>query len=408
MKIAVVTVGRSDYGLYVPLLRRLLQTPELDLSIVAAAAHLDEAQGHTVDQITADGFPIARRVPFPESPNPRIPESPNAVAARAMGQGTARFAETFQELAPDIVVVLGDRMEMHAAAVAAVPLRIPLAHIHGGELTQGAIDDALRHSMTKLSHLHFAATADSARRIAQMGEEAWRITFTGALSLDNARQLDRPTGAELRARYRLDPARPFLLVTLHSATLDAGDPGQDARTLISALADRSEQFLCTQPNADPGAAAIDAEFHRWAARDPGRVRYESSLGPANFVAAMEHAAAMVGNSSAGIIEARHYGLPVVNIGSRQAGRLRGGNVIDVESTVGAIGQAIDRASSKAFRSSFADDPNPYGDGHAAERIVRVLVEAPDAQTLLHKRFADLPVARAWSLPPLPDAASKLT
>src|SRR5262249_3327927 len=151
------------------------------------------------------------------------------------------------------------------------------------------------------------------------------------LSLDNACELARPTGGELRKNYRLDAARPFLLVTLHPATLEEGDPGEQARALIAALDRRDEQCLCTQPNADPGASAIASEFRQWAARKPDRVRYESSLGPANFVAAMEHAAAMVGNSSAGIIEARHYNLPVVNIGSRQDGRLRGRNVIDVGS-----------------------------------------------------------------------------
>jgi UDP-hydrolysing UDP-N-acetyl-D-glucosamine 2-epimerase len=393
-RIAVVSVGRSDYGLYLPLLRQIMGTPNLELQLIAAAAHLSAAQGHTVDRIVEDGFAIARRIEMAAAGDGPLE------AACAMGQGTDRFARAFSELTPDIVVLLGDRLEMHAAAIAAVPFGIPLAHIHGGELTLGALDDALRHSMTKLSHLHFAATAESAQRIAQMGEEPWRVTFAGALSLDNARLLPRPTDAELRAKYGLDTQRPFLLVTLHPTTLDRHDAGDQARVLIEALSAGQYDFLCTQPNADPGAAPIDREFRAWAAREPARVRYVSSLGPNDFIAAMEHATAMVGNSSAGIIEARHYRLPVVNVGDRQAGRLRGRNVIDVGCSVDAIRHALQRATTVEFRRTFANEPNPYGDGHAAERIAAVLAQAPSADILLRKQFVDVPIHESWELSPL--------
>lgn len=266
----------------------------------------------TIERIIADGFDIAWRVEMGRTDQSRLD------AARAMADGTRGFADAFSALAPDLAVLLGDRLEMHAAAVAAVPLGIPLVHIHGGELTLGAIDDAFRHSITKLSHLHFAATVKSAQRIAQMGEEPWRVAFTGALSVDNARLLPRPSGAELRAKYRLDASRPFVIVTLHPATLAGGDAGDQARMLTAALDRSGLDVLCTQPNADPGSVLIDAEFRTWSDAAPSRVRYVASLGPNDFIAAMENAAAMIGNSSAGIIEARHYGLPVVNIGDRQA------------------------------------------------------------------------------------------
>jgi UDP-hydrolysing UDP-N-acetyl-D-glucosamine 2-epimerase len=234
-----------------------------------------------------------------------------------------------------------------------------------------------------------------------MGEESWRVTFAGALSLDNARLLPRPTGAELRQKYDLDLRRPFLLVTLHPTTLGGGDSGEEARILIEALSMAEYECLCTQPNADPGSALIDAEFHSWAARDPARVRYAGTLGPNDFIAAMEHAIAMVGNSSAGIIEARNYGLPVVNVGDRQAGRLRGRNVLDVAASVGAIEEALRLAVTVEFSRQFEHDPNPYGDGHAAERIVAALVAAPPTDILLRKRFVDTPGDRRWTLPPLP-------
>lgn len=390
-RIAVVTVGRSDYSLYLPLLREIGRRTDVSLQLIAAAAHLSSHHGHTMDRILEDGFEIAAKVEFP----PRV-ETP-VEAARAMAEGTWRFAEAYADLAPDIVVLLGDRMETHAAGVAAVPSRIPLAHIHGGELSLGAIDDVLRHSLTKFSHLHFAATAESARRIAQMGEEPWRVTFTGALSLDNARYLPRLDGAALREKYSLDAARPFVLVTLHPATLDPGDSGHRARQLIQALSTTTCDVLCTQPNADPGSAAIHAEFAAWAAAEPRRVHYMASLGPNDFIAAMENAAAMVGNSSAGIIEARHYGLPVVNIGTRQEGRTRGANVVDVGWSIPDISKAVGRATSDAFKASFLNEPNPYGDGHAAVRISRLLATAPDTMTLLNKRFVDLPTPGAWKL-----------
>ncbi len=391
-RIAVVSVARSDYGLYLPLLRQISSRPDLTLQLIAAAAHLSPDHGLTVERMIADGFEIAWRVAMGRTDQSRLD------AARAMASGTRGFAEAFSTLEPDLVVLLGDRIEMHAAAVAAVPLGIPLVHIHGGELTLGAIDDALRHSITKLSHLHFAATAESAHRIAQMGEEPWRVTFTGALSVDNARLLPRPNGATLRAKYGLAPGRTFVIVTLHPATLAGSDAGEQARTLVEALSRPGHEVLCTHPNADPGAVLIDAELRKWSEADT-RVRYVASLGPNDFIAAMENAVAMVGNSSAGIIEARHYGLPVVNIGDRQAGRQRGGNVIDVPCSVDAIRDAVRSASDPSFRRTFEDEPNPYGDGRAAERMIARLIEAPARDVLLRKKFVDTPHAQAWELSP---------
>jgi UDP-hydrolysing UDP-N-acetyl-D-glucosamine 2-epimerase len=390
-RIAVVSVARSDYGLYLPLLRQIVERPELTLLVIAAAAHLRPEYGLTIERIAADGFEIAWRVEMGRTDQSRLD------AARAMAGGTRGFTEAYSALEPDLVVLLGDRLEMHAAAVAAVPLGIPLAHLYGGDLTFGAIDDALRHSITKLSHLHFAATAQSASRIVQMGEEPWRVAFTGALSVDNARLLPRPRAAELRAKYGLADRRTFLLVTLHPATLDGSDAADQARTLVEALSGIGHDVLCTQPNADPGSVIIDAELRKWSQTGGSAVRYVANLGPNDFIAAMENAAAMVGNSSAGIIEARHYGLPVVNIGDRQAGRERGANVIDVPCSVGAIRNAVHRATEPEFRRTFEREPNPYGDGRAAERMVERLIEAPARDILLRKKFVDTPKPQAWEL-----------
>lgn len=380
--IAVVTVGRSDYGIYLPVLGRIRERPGLKLHLIAAGMHLSPDFGHTIDIIKADGFEIGNEVEF--SLQSDLPEA----IARSMGLGTARYAEVLARVQPDILLVLGDRFEMHAAAVAAVPLKIPIAHIHGGELTQGAIDDAFRHSMTKVSHLHFVSTAEYGRRVAQMGEEPWRILVSGAPSLDNLQQVKLLTASEFEDRFGVPTGRDFLLVTYHPATLDAAPVEQRFQAVLDALEGSGATILFTLANADTGGHAINRMIRDYIDRHRN-ARLVENLGTQGYFSAMSLAAAMVGNSSSGIIEAASFHLPVVNIGIRQQGRVAGVNVIHSGNSRTEISTAIEKARSPEFRSQIASAPNPYGDGKAAGRIAERLENVPIDDTLLIKKFNDL-------------------
>jgi UDP-hydrolysing UDP-N-acetyl-D-glucosamine 2-epimerase len=379
--IAVVTVGRSDYGIYQPILRRIAADPALSLRIIAGGMHLSPEFGLTVRAIEADGFEIADRIEMLLSSDTPL------AAAVSMGLGTQGFAAAYARERPDILVVLGDRMEMHAAALAALPFRIPVAHIHGGELSYGAIDDALRHSMTKLSHLHFVSTEEHARRVIQLGEEPWRVTVSGAPALDHLKTFAPWAPAELAERLDVAAEPPPLLVTFHPATLEADRTEQHTIELLAALDMSGLPVVFTQPNADTGGRII-AELIAAFVATHATARYLANAGTQGYFSLMAAAAAMVGNSSSGLIEAPSLRLPVVNVGSRQAGRVRAANVIDVNDDREDILRGIRRAMSPSFRASLADLVNPYGTGTAAGTIVDRLRTVSLDQGLVQKRFHD--------------------
>jgi UDP-hydrolysing UDP-N-acetyl-D-glucosamine 2-epimerase len=383
--IALVTVGRSDYGIYKPILRALAARRGVRYGLLVSGGHLAPDQGLTVSQIETDGEPVLERVPLePEADDP-------VSIASAMGRGTAGFAKALARVAPQLLVVLGDRFEMHAAAAAAAPFPMPIAHVHGGEVTEGAIDDRLRHSLTKLSHVHFVATQAAAARVLQMGEEAWRVVRSGAPSLDNLREVPVLDRAELFARLgRPDPGA-FLLVTYHPVTLEPGREGWQIDELLAVLRESGKAVIFTLANADAGGRKINAAVRAFVDEVPNALLVPS-FGQQLYFSAMAHAAAMVGNSSSGIIEAASFGLPVVNIGTRQAGRERAGNVIDCGNPRKEISAALVRALDPRFRASLSGMENPYGDGRAAERIVKTLAELPLDDRLLRKRFVDLKAA----------------
>lgn len=378
--IAVVTVARSDYGIYLPVLRRIQQEPELRLHLVVAGSHLSPEFGRTADEIEQDDFAIGDRVEMLLSS-----DTPEGVA-KSMGLGTIGFAQAYGRFRPDILLVLGDRFEMHAAVVAALPFTIPVAHIHGGELTEGAIDDALRHSITKLSHIHFVATEAYAKRLIQMGEEPWRVAVTGAPSLDNLADFPLLSCQELQEQRGLDLSGPTLLVTYHPVTLEYERTEMHMRELLGALDEVDFGVVFTYPNADTRSRQVIHMIREFAA---GRKRSQVAvnLGTQAYFSLMRHTAAMVGNSSSGVIEAASFELPVVNVGARQRGRIRSKNVIDVGDSRAEIVAGIKKAVSPQFRASLKDLVNPYGDGQAAGRIVETLKRV-DLAKLLYKRFYD--------------------
>lgn len=380
--IGVVTVGRSDYGIYRPLLEALRARPDVELRVIASGTHLSPRFGETARMIEADGFAIADRVPTLVDG-----DAPVDIAA-SMGKAVLGFSAVFARSRPDLLVVLGDRFEMHAAALAALPFTLPVAHIHGGELTAGAFDDALRHSITKLSHLHFVATPEYARRVRQLGEELWRITVSGAPALDNLHRFPLLAADELARRHRLSLAEPPLLVTFHPVTLEYERTAWQVEELLAALADSGHPIVFTAPNADTANRVIREKIDAFA-HTIARAQVVETFGPQAYFSLMALAAAMVGNSSSGIIEAASFRLPVVNVGTRQEGRLRPRNVIDVGYARHQVLEGIRRATDRDFRASLEGLVNPYGDGHAVERIVPRLATVSLDERLLVKRFADL-------------------
>ena len=381
--ITVVTGGRADYGTLRPVLQEIAGHPALELRLVACGSHLAPELGYTAREIEEDGFTVSGTV------EQLLASDSPAGVAKSMGVGMLGFADLFARARPDLLLVLGDRFEILAAVAAAAPFCIPVAHVHGGEVTEGAVDDAFRHALTKLSHLHFASTRVHADRLVQMGEEPWRVTVSGAPSLDNLHRLELLDRGALEDRIQLPLDPPPLLVTLHPETLEHRETGRHVAALLAALELVGRPVLFTYPNADAGGRTIIAAIKDYVSRDD-RARIVAHLGQPGYFALMRDAAAMVGNSSSGIIEAASFGTPVVNIGDRQRGRPQNRNVINCPFDAEAIAAAIREAVAPAFRGSLAGVENVYGDGRAAARIVDVLGRVSLDDRLVRKRFHDLP------------------
>lgn len=382
--VGVVTVGRSDYGIYLPLLKRLDEEPDLQLHLIVSGMHLSPEFGMTVDTIRADGFEINEEVELLLSG-----DTPGAIS-KSMGLGLVGYAQAYSRKRPDILVLLGDRFEMHAAGLAALPFRIPIAHIHGGELTTGAIDDALRHSLTKLSHLHFVTTPEYAKRVAQLGEEPWRIHLAGSLSLNNLSTIRFFSREELEAEFKVPLMPPPLLVTFHPTSLEYDQVEDQFCELLAALEHLKKPVVFTLPNADTGGRILIKMVESFVDRNSWAYSVHN-FGTRGYFSMMKYAGAMVGNSSSGIIEAASFGLPVVNIGTRQKGRVRGSNVIDVQTGRDDITRGIELSLSPDFRKSIADRNNPYDQGDAVEKIIETLKTVPLGPELILKTFNDIRV-----------------
>jgi len=383
--IGVVTTGRADYGIYNPVLKLIKLDPELNLHLIVSGMHLSPDFGMTVSEIEADGYKINDRIETLLSS-----DSPEGIA-KSMGLAVIGYSQAFAHSQIDLLVVLGDRFEMHAAALAALPFKIPVAHIHGGEITQGAFDDALRHSMTKLSHLHFVATKTYANRIIQLGEEPWRVFVTGAPSLDNLQLLDLLDWNELRDKYDLKLKQsPFILVTFHPVTLEYEQTKWQVSELLTALEEVGLPVMFTMPNADTHGRVVRNMIQEFANNHPESQAIEN-LGTQGYFNLMKLADAMIGNSSSGIVEAASFELPVVNIGNRQKGREGGKNIIHVDYPHQAIVKGVHKAIQPDFKASLVGMENPYGSGYAAVKIVELLKTMKIDQKLIMKNFYDLEV-----------------
>lgn len=382
-RVCFVTGSRADYGHLAPVIAVTQSHPGLTAQIIATGQHLDERFGETWSAILDDGFTIDDKV------NLALGNDSPLATAQAVGRGVSALAESLDRLKPDIVVVLGDRFEIFAAAQAALLLNIPLAHIHGGEATEAAVDDAIRHAITKMARLHFCAAAPYAERIKQMGEDPAYVFDVGAPGLDAIQALDYISRDDLAAELAIDLSGPLFVITYHPVTLELEHGAAAVTALIEALKHFPDTAMVfTGVNSDPGNRVISETLTAFVQQDPARRTMVTSLGQQRYLSALREADAVIGNSSSGLIEAPAFSIPTVNIGDRQKGRLRGKSVIDCADEAGAIRDAIAKAMDPVMRDLARTAEAPYGRGGAADKIVTHLSEVDVAQ-LRTKPFHDI-------------------
>ena len=377
-RICVVTGSRAEYGMLYWLLRDLHDAPDMELQLLVTGAHLAPEFGNTVDVIVNDGFPIARRVEMLLSS-----DTPGGTV-KSMALGMLGMADAFEQLRPDVVVVLGDRYEILAAVEACLILGIPVAHVAGGDTTEGAVDESIRHAVTKMSHLHFVTNELSARRVRQLGEDPASVHVVGSPGLDYLKRCALLGRTELEATLGSSLGRRNLLVTFHPVTVEPAAGIDQLHELLAALDAQSDDTICwfTRPNADSGGRALAAVLDEWATQRPDRARVYTSLGQTRYLSLMSHADAVVGNSSSGLYEAPSVGVATVDIGDRQRGRLAAASVIHCPPHRAAIVQAI----AEATALDCSGIVNPYGDGDSSARIVALLRAVPPGARAAPKRF----------------------
>ena len=365
-KVCVITGTRAEFGLLKPVMKKIQESEDLDLQVIVTGMHLLPEYGNTVSEISRNGIPISARVPIIVAGNNKTSMT------LSIGLGIISFTQVFNDLDPDIVLVLGDRFETFAAAVAASFSGRLVAHIAGGDTLQAGYDEYVRHAITKISHLHFPATRASAERIIRMGEDKKNIFITGSTALDTINHMVTPPSDELRIKYGLEE-QVFVLVIQHPISTDPSDSREQMITTLDSILELGYLMLVIYPNNDPGGAEIIDVINRYKENYPDKIRTFTSIPFEDYLGLMRIAAVMVGNSSSGIIESPAFHVPVVNIGDRQKGRERAENVLDIPHDKERIKLAIKTALSDGpFRTRVQNCSNPYGDGHASDKIVEVL------------------------------------
>lgn len=381
--ICVVSGTRADYGLLQWVMHGIRRDPALKLQVIATGMHLSPEFGLTYREIEADGFAIDRKLEILTSS-----DSASGVT-KSVGLGVIAFADAFAELNPDIVLLLGDRFEIFAATTAAMIAGLPIAHLHGGEITEGAFDDAIRHSITKMSHLHFVAAEPYRRRVVQMGESPERVFLSGGLGVDTIRKTPLLSRADFEASIDFKLGKKNLLVTFHPVTLEPGAAPVQMAELLKALDSlKDTRLILTMPNADTGGRELIRMVEQFVATRP-HARAYTSLGQLRYLSCMAHVDGVIGNSSSGLAEAPSFRKGTVNIGDRQRGRLKAASVIDCDPDCASIITAIDKLYSPSFQASLESVESPYGDGGASEKIVDVLKHF-DIDNITKKSFYDLP------------------
>jgi GDP/UDP-N,N'-diacetylbacillosamine 2-epimerase (hydrolysing) len=386
-KICVVTGTRAEFGLLRWLMQEIEASDKLTLQVVATGMHLSPEFGSTYREIEQAGFNIDARVEM------LLSADTASAVTKSMGLGLIGYADAYARLAPDLIVLLGDRFEIFAAAAAAMIAGIPIAHLHGGETTEGAFDEAIRHSITKMSHLHFVAAEDYRNRVIQLGEQPERVFLVGGLGIDAIKRTTLMTRAALEASLNFAFGPRNLLITFHPVTLESQSSANQMSELLKALDGLKDTHLIfTMPNADTGGRELMAMVDAFVAAHP-KARAYNSLGQLRYFSCMQFVDGVVGNSSSGLAEAPSMGIGTIDIGDRQLGRLRAASVIHCEPSHEQITQALRELYGPAFTASLAQVANPYGTGGASQRIVEVLATHTLDQ-LIKKKFHDLSLTRA--------------
>ncbi len=381
-KVCVVTSSRADYGLLFHLLKKIKKSPFLDLQLIVSGSHLSQQHGMTLNEIKNDGFTIDASVSIIQENDSHLDIS------RAVSDGIIGFSEAYERLSPDLVLMLGDRYEILACAIAATIANLPIVHLHGGEITEGAQDEAFRHSITKMAHLHFVAAKPYMERVIQLGENPKSVFCYGGLGVDAIRHTSLMSREELAKELNADLNKKALLITFHPVTLERLKSYEQMKSLLLILSEFSNfTIIFTMPNADIDGSKIATQIEAFV-NNNDNTHYFKSLGQQKYYSCLYHFDAVIGNSSSGLLEAPSFKIPTINIGSRQDGRIRAKNIIDCEPNTKQIREAIKLGLSSKFAAEIKNTINPYGSGGASEKIIKVL-EKINTSDLGRKIFYDL-------------------
>jgi len=384
-KICIITGTRSEYGLLYWLMKEIQDDTDIELQLIVTGMHLSPEFGLTYNQIEKDGFKIDKKIELLLSSDTTVG------VCKSMGLGLISFSEAYVDLKPDMILFLGDRFEIYSAAAAAMISRIPIAHLHGGERTEGAFDEAIRHSITKMSHLHFTATEEYRRRVIQLGEDPSRVFNVGGLGIDNIKKLKLMGKEEFQdsINFKLGPKN--LMITFHPVTLEHATARIQFQNLLSALDELEDtRFIFTKPNADTEGRVIVKMIDEYVSKNNHKAIAFVNLGQLRYLSALQFMDGILGNSSSGLTEAPTFKIGTVNIGDRQRGRVKANSVINSKPTKESILSAFKRLYSEEFQEKLRNVKNPYGEGGAAEKIKKVLKEK-DLTDILKKQFYDIKV-----------------
>lgn len=389
-KICIVTATRAEYGLLKPVIEKIYHLKTAELRLVVTGMHLSPEFGLTYEEIEHDGYPVDRKIEMLMSSDTSVG------VTKSMGIALIGFADYFMDRRPDIVVILGDRYEMLAAAAAAMIAGIPIAHLHGGEKTEGAVDEAIRHSISKMSHLHFTSTEEYRRRVIQLGEQPKRVYNVGALGVENAKQISLLAKEELERQIDFCFKAPTIMVTYHPVTLEAFTAKEQFAAILSVIDKYKEiSVIFTKANADTDGRIINQMIDDYVAKNTDRCKAYVSLGQIRYLSALQYVNTVLGNSSSGLIEVPSFHIPTVNIGDRQRGRVCAESVIHCGNSVDEIENALLLALSNDFQEKLTDVDNPYEREGTSNRIVEIICQTLEQDIETKKRFYDI-MSAEWS------------
>lgn len=386
-KVCVITGSRAEYGLLSPLIKAIAVNKQFNLSIMVTGMHLSPEFGLTYKEIENDGYVIDEKVEM------LLSGDTDSSISKSIGLGLIGFSDAFTRVTPDLVILLGDRFEIFSAAISAYMAKIPMAHLHGGEITEGATDEAIRHSISKMSYWHFTSTENYRKRVIQLGEMPERVFNVGALGIDNIINGNFLSNEELTSDLSLDLTKPFAIVTYHPVTLENNSAEQQLDNLLNAILKFDKlNVVFTMPNADANGRVIIQKIDDFVRKSPNKYSSFTSLGSKRYLSLMKLATLVIGNSSSGIIETPSFGIPTINIGDRQKGRDRAESIIDANIYTEDIINAIKKGLSHEFQSACKNIENVYGNGHTASKIIDILsLKLSDQNINLKKSFYDIPL-----------------